>query len=152
MMRIVSNLLIPPLVFIWLCLNKIFLYFLQQILCQFLYQLIYLSSRCYFRGRFTVPILNNSLSISNCQFRFSIFQKNPENILHIFLILSNSKFFKLIIQECLILVPVIVGSVVCKVKQKPKLYTLLSDFGYKKTAVKCSIFTTVCFNVYSIFG
>ena len=28
----------------------------------------------------------------------------------------------------------------------------LSDFGYKKTAVKCSIFTTVCFVFYSILG
>ena len=29
---------------------------------------------------------------------------------------------------------------------------VLSKFGYKKTAVKCSIFTTVCFMFYSILG
>ena len=28
----------------------------------------------------------------------------------------------------------------------------LSDFGYKKTAVKCSIFTTVRFRFYSVLG
>ena len=28
----------------------------------------------------------------------------------------------------------------------------LSGFGYKKTAVKCSIFTTVCFKFYLVLG